>query len=108
MLRGIAPRRLLPVLARRPRRAPPARTRSLRGGGAPRDRGGRPLRGPQQHDAARGHGGTAAARSSYDRDRLTFQAVSMAAFVAGLLLLAKAFDLGPLVRLVLLVFALEW
>jgi hypothetical protein len=50
----------------------------------------------------------AAATSSYDRDRLTFQAVSMAAFVAGLVLLARAFDLGPLVRLVLLVFALEW
>jgi hypothetical protein len=50
----------------------------------------------------------AAATSSYDRDRLTFQAVSMAAFVAGLLLLARAFELGLLVRLVLLVFALEW
>jgi len=50
----------------------------------------------------------AAATSSYDRDRLTFQAVSMAAFLAGLLLIARAFDLGPLLRLLVLLFALEW
>src|SRR5207244_4138753 len=50
----------------------------------------------------------AAATSSYDRDRLTFQAVSMAAFVAGLLLVARAFGLGPLLRLLVLLFALEW
>jgi hypothetical protein len=50
----------------------------------------------------------AAATTSYDGDRLLFQALSMAAFVGGLLLVARAFELSLLARLVLLVFALEW
>src|SRR5207245_2837812 len=55
-VRGVPGRRLLPVLARRPRRPPPGRPRSVLGRGATRDRPGRPLRRPRHRVAAGGHG----------------------------------------------------
>jgi hypothetical protein len=50
----------------------------------------------------------AVATADYERDHLIFEMVSMGALVAGLLLLSRAFGLGLVARLALLVFALEW
>ena len=50
----------------------------------------------------------AVATADYERDHLVFEIVSMGALIAGVLLLSRAFGLGLVARLALLVFALEW
>ena len=50
----------------------------------------------------------AVASADYERDHLVFEMVSMGALIAGVLLLSRAFGVGLVARLALLVFALEW